>query len=788
MARCKLLLRLLAAMMTAVICVTCMMPLSSFADKKKHKRIIVSLGDSYSSGEGLLPFYGYDADNMSKTVKNQDWLAHRSENSWPGMLTLPGVSGTMKDHKDDNWFFVASSGATTKNLYKTPQKKEYSHGELKDKEYIDLQLEVFKKCKCTIPDYVTMTLGGNDAGFVSIITEALLDNPTYVCPTLLYAQLEAIWLLYKVPGGIRDKLHHCYSEIARLTTDSKTGEKAAILVAGYPTLLKNEGCGVFSEPECTTINKNVHKFNNAIKSLVEDCQKQGMNIHFVDVEPRFKGREAYTGKGQLINPVTLGAGPQDLDDKSPMNGCSMHPNPEGAKEYAACVQEVINELESKKNADTSYEVEITDPPVETAVPIETAVSTPTSEPTPTPEPTATPTPKPTPRPDSKLAISKNNFPDKEFRRFLKNEVDKNKDGSLSKKEISKVKKMDFYDESGQPDGGGNGPYVYDIADLTGIERFANLESINIPFNNYLKHLDMTKNPKLKKVRFFDILPVKSAVIRIGQTIEYDSISAVGEYEQGNKNPYYKTKNKDIVSISTPKGSRACKFAGIKAGTAKITGDYQSNSWKIEVTDSSVRPVPTSTPKPKVKVSLAVKKTYTSWYSGKFHYLIPKITISGKDTSAANKKMKKDLKIYAPHPENRPDDMHYSYYIGEKFVSILVRIDHIPTAGCIEYKVYNVSIETGKLLSGREFAKLYGLSDKKFFKLVKEIYKNCWLTNSTDNYYYESDLEENLKRVSYKYITPFVNEDGTLCFIGDCYRRLGDGGMAFNTKTKDAFSY
>ena len=43
---------------------------------------MVSLGDSYSSGEGIEPFYGQNESTADK-VKNQDWLAHRSEKVGP---------------------------------------------------------------------------------------------------------------------------------------------------------------------------------------------------------------------------------------------------------------------------------------------------------------------------------------------------------------------------------------------------------------------------------------------------------------------------------------------------------------------------------------------------------------------------------------------------------------------------------------------------------------------------------------------------------------------------------
>ena len=43
-------------------------------------KVIVSLGDSYSSGEGIEPFYGQE-EEMEVKCQNPDWLAHRSEKS-----------------------------------------------------------------------------------------------------------------------------------------------------------------------------------------------------------------------------------------------------------------------------------------------------------------------------------------------------------------------------------------------------------------------------------------------------------------------------------------------------------------------------------------------------------------------------------------------------------------------------------------------------------------------------------------------------------------------------------
>lgn len=104
--------------------------------------VIVSMGDSYSAGEGVEPFYGQNDNDGKKIefkdkIKNPDWLAHRSINSWPGQLSVnncvmnqnkvkTNVNGCGKEIEQGQpayWFFVATSGAETKHILTEPQEK-----------------------------------------------------------------------------------------------------------------------------------------------------------------------------------------------------------------------------------------------------------------------------------------------------------------------------------------------------------------------------------------------------------------------------------------------------------------------------------------------------------------------------------------------------------------------------------------------------------------------------------------------------------------------------------------
>ncbi|MGN0539076.1 MAG: VWA domain-containing protein [Candidatus Fimenecus sp.] len=312
--------------------------ISAFAnDDKKGSRIIVSLGDSYSSGEGVEPFYGQDQP-VGEKVHDLDWLAHRSEKSWSGQLTLDGVSGKMHDHRNENWFFVATSGAETKHLQKK-QKKEYDIGGEKGYEYIPRQLDVFEELGGKEAEYVTFSLGGNDADFSKIVTEAAVPHPFN--PGALNDKLNSVWHEFyygtEDEDSIRDRLYNAYHDVS-----NAAGSQAKIIVAGYPKLFDPKGSGVlFSAKDATLINDSVVRFNDEIEVIVNQCKSEGIKICFVSVEEAFEGHGAYSNDA-YIKEVDF-RNSQDLQGW--VSAYSMHPNEKGVKKYAECVQAKIDSIE-----------------------------------------------------------------------------------------------------------------------------------------------------------------------------------------------------------------------------------------------------------------------------------------------------------------------------------------------------------------------------------------------------------------------------------------------------------
>lgn len=152
----------------------------SKAEETDSERIVVSLGDSYSSGEGIYNFYGYDSERTYQKSKDEngneiiipgtkdmeDYLAHRSEGSWPGQLEIAGIGKLSENsNKNNKWYFEAVSGATTWNLGVDPSyldlvlemnENKLEEGLIDDNEYerIENQIEIVKTG--IDPDYIDL--------------------------------------------------------------------------------------------------------------------------------------------------------------------------------------------------------------------------------------------------------------------------------------------------------------------------------------------------------------------------------------------------------------------------------------------------------------------------------------------------------------------------------------------------------------------------------------------------------------------------------------------------------
>lgn len=293
--------------------------------------IVVSMGDSYSAGEGTPPFYGQDG---SDKYHDEDWLAHRSKKAWAGQLVVQGT--TLNTIWKNGWYFTAVSGAECRHITRDTYRKDYQK-DIFDTGSVDLPVQgnVLNDNSLTgMVDYVTMTIGGNDLGFVDVVKAAVLDTDGVRLGGLESTLKDGI---YKFETQTKSDLLSTYEYVMK-----GAGPQATVIIAGYPHLTPSSGRGGWcSADEAKLMNAAVDTFDTEVRNLINNTGRS--NLVFVDVRGEFAGREA-----QYINDVIFGTMDQDLKIIDITSAYSVHPNEYGQQAYARAVQAVIDRLE--KNA------------------------------------------------------------------------------------------------------------------------------------------------------------------------------------------------------------------------------------------------------------------------------------------------------------------------------------------------------------------------------------------------------------------------------------------------------
>jgi lysophospholipase L1-like esterase len=193
-----------------------------------------ALGDSYSSGVGAGSY-----DPASGTC-------YRGSNSYPTLWK--------KGHAVAKYTFVACSGATTADVLNT-------------------QISALP----STANLVTVTVGGNDAGFVDLVATCKIASAK-VCSAA--ASVAVAYVRTVLPT----KLTSTYAAI------KAAAPNARLVVLGYPRLFEEVGlCGVFSMTPANRVSMNAAA--DALDTVIKS-QAEGSGASFVDVRSAFSGHGA----------------------------------------------------------------------------------------------------------------------------------------------------------------------------------------------------------------------------------------------------------------------------------------------------------------------------------------------------------------------------------------------------------------------------------------------------------------------------------------------------------------
>ena len=320
---------------------------------------IVSMGDSFSSGEGIEPYIDQGLGNVER-FGSDDFLAHRSERSWPGKMIIPEWSSSgLEESRGDRWHFVASSGATIPNIlgpqgqtvdYSIPRFLSARMGPIGSRGSRDLppQIDILKDLRGNV-EFVTLTIGGNDIGFGQVMTAGTFDIPRFSTFEQELGRANQRFEALVQNGNFQHVYQRIYEE---------AGPGTRIIVAGYPTLVceraRSRGTELlFTSANARALNSEIRRVNKEIEEIV-DSQNIGRaekTFFFACVLEEFRGNEAFSSNPYIFG-LVIPARRHDLRRQLHSNA-SFHPNEQGAEAYARVVSAKIAEAEADRDADVS---------------------------------------------------------------------------------------------------------------------------------------------------------------------------------------------------------------------------------------------------------------------------------------------------------------------------------------------------------------------------------------------------------------------------------------------------
>jgi lysophospholipase L1-like esterase len=192
----------------------------------------VALGDSYSSGTGTRTYYDSACE---KSVYSYPYLVHNAHPSW-------------------TFVHAACGGAKTGDVINT-QSASLTSG----------------------TNWVTYTIGGNDAGFSSVITECAQPWWSSDCDGAIDGA--QAYINNTLPGRL-DLVNN------KIKSKSPT---AKVVVLSYPRLFMGEDCNAgtfFSPAEETRLNQTADMLRDKIRAA---ATRAGTNFVFKDAIPPFIG-------------------------------------------------------------------------------------------------------------------------------------------------------------------------------------------------------------------------------------------------------------------------------------------------------------------------------------------------------------------------------------------------------------------------------------------------------------------------------------------------------------------
>lgn len=307
------------------------------AAKPRHQ--IVALGDSYASGEGAGgvkgEFFHRETDNNGRNDHRN--ACHRSKLGWPRHGRLSGHGGAdiaaMAELPavDMDFHFLACSGAKAHNLYPSPRTGQATPprdsrgrtgaGMYRERSQID---RGFLDENTTL---VSLSVGGNDAGFSSVIKECVAGGLGPCFESVMPGESEP--LSAALPKRLTD--HVLPSVTTALTEIEKAAPNARIVLMGYSPMFEPDGgcLTLLSVAETNWLNEMAALMRDALTAAVAAANQRGADVSYVDPTPQLAGHRICAAES-AINTIVISFTPGDAGLPEP-SAQSFHPNALGVR-------------------------------------------------------------------------------------------------------------------------------------------------------------------------------------------------------------------------------------------------------------------------------------------------------------------------------------------------------------------------------------------------------------------------------------------------------------------------
>ncbi len=288
----------------------------------------VALGDSFSAGEGLGKYLEGTRDTSRGDAENR---CHRSEHAYAYLLG---------HDLEGDFHFRACSGAVLKEIFEESQE----HGG------VDTGgPQLGEGDEGLAPDVVTVTIGGNDAGFAKVVAFCLqksgcLDAEGFKAPDDGPETTVRAFATRKLPQIQSQLATRVYEPLRRWYPNPDT----RIIVLGYPLLLPEVASTTgqrrceahklaFDDGERAEIRRLGAEFNGL---LAHQALKSG--LEYVDVAHAFAGHETCGPEGAWLD--FPGGGPRGIGEAfdgilaGSVPPGAFHPTEDGQSMYGRLVR------------------------------------------------------------------------------------------------------------------------------------------------------------------------------------------------------------------------------------------------------------------------------------------------------------------------------------------------------------------------------------------------------------------------------------------------------------------